>query len=73
MTRYLGDSADLLLPGKLRGVCRDPNDDLILECAVVNGAKFIVTGDIDLLVLHPYAGIKIPCPHVNTWIFLGLP
>lgn len=44
--------------GSLR-VCRDPNDDMVLECAVVSDAQFIVTGDKDLLVLDPYNGIRI--------------
>jgi predicted nucleic acid-binding protein len=43
-------------------VCRDPNDDVVLECAVVSGAQAIVTGDKDLLVLDPYDGIRIVTP-----------
>ena len=49
------------ISGNLR-VCRDPNDDMVLECAVVSGAQFIVTGDKDLLVLDPYNGIRIVTP-----------
>jgi predicted nucleic acid-binding protein len=43
----------------LMGVCRDPNDDFILECAVVSRADVIVTGDKDLLSLGEYEGIRI--------------
>jgi uncharacterized protein len=43
-------------------VCRDPNDDMVLECAVVSGAQVIVTGDKDLLVLDPYKRIRIVTP-----------
>jgi putative PIN family toxin of toxin-antitoxin system len=43
-------------------VCRDPKDDMVLECAVVAGAQCIVTGDKDLLVLNPYKGIYIVSP-----------
>jgi putative PIN family toxin of toxin-antitoxin system len=39
--------------------CRDPKDNKFLELAVEAGAACIVTGDKDLLVLHPYAGIPI--------------
>jgi len=47
--------------GSLRA-CRDPNDDMVLECALVSGAQVIVTGDKDLLVLDPYRGIRVMTP-----------
>ena len=43
-------------------VCRDPNDNMILECALVAGAQVIVSGDKDLLVLGSYQGIRIVTP-----------
>jgi|ERR1035437_2211467 putative PIN family toxin of toxin-antitoxin system len=49
------------ISGSLR-VCRDPNDDMILECAVAAGAQFIVSDDKDLLVLGSYRGIRIVTP-----------
>jgi putative PIN family toxin of toxin-antitoxin system len=55
------------ISGSLR-VCRDPNDDMVLECAVVSGAQCIVTGDKDLLALDPFQGIRI----VNPAEFLAL-
>ena len=42
--------------------CRDPNDDKILELAVNGRADYIVTGDDDLLVMHPFRGISIVRP-----------
>ena len=42
--------------------CRDPDDDKFLELAVSGGATHIVTGDQDLLVLHPFRGILILSP-----------
>ena len=42
--------------------CRDPKDDVILETALVGGADAIVTGDKDLLVMHPFRGIPILTP-----------
>jgi putative PIN family toxin of toxin-antitoxin system len=42
--------------------CRDPRDDKFLEVAVAGKADAIVSGDEDLLVLHPYAGIPILSP-----------
>ena len=43
-------------------VCRDPEDDQILELAVNGSATYIVTGDTDLLVLNPFRGIEIVTP-----------
>ena len=40
-------------------VCRDPSDDMVLECAVLAKAGAIVSGDKDLLVLGSYEGIRI--------------
>jgi putative PIN family toxin of toxin-antitoxin system len=42
--------------------CRDPKDDKFLELAVHGQADAIVTGDRDLLVLHPFRGIAILTP-----------
>lgn len=43
-------------------VCRDPKDDRILELAVNGNARFIVTGDKDLLILEPFRGVQIVTP-----------
>jgi uncharacterized protein len=42
--------------------CRDPKDDEFLEAAVHGRADAIVTGDADLLDLHPFRGIAILAP-----------
>jgi predicted nucleic acid-binding protein len=42
--------------------CRDPNDNHILELAVSGKADVIVTGDTDILVLHPFQGIAVLNP-----------
>ncbi len=39
--------------------CRDPKDDKYLELAVNGKAECIVTGDRDLLILHPFREIPI--------------
>lgn len=39
--------------------CRDPKDDKFLELAVNGNAEYIVTGDNDLLVLHPFRKTQI--------------
>lgn len=42
--------------------CRDPKDNRYLELAVAGDASGIITGDQDLLVLHPFRGIPILTP-----------
>jgi putative PIN family toxin of toxin-antitoxin system len=42
--------------------CRDPKDDSFLELAVNGSANLVVTGDRDLLSLHPFRGIDILSP-----------
>lgn len=42
--------------------CRDAKDDKYLELAVSAGAGIIVSGDADLLVLHPWRGVRILRP-----------
>lgn len=42
--------------------CRDPKDNKFLALALDTSAKIIVTGDKDLLVMHPYQGITICTP-----------
>jgi uncharacterized protein len=54
----LAQSVEVTITGKLH-VCRDPNDDMILECALLVKADAIVSGDKDLLVLGSYEGIRI--------------
>lgn len=43
-------------------VCRDADDDDVLACALAANASMIITGDKDLLVLHPWRGIQILNP-----------
>jgi putative PIN family toxin of toxin-antitoxin system len=39
--------------------CRDPKDNKFPELAVAANASCIITGDADLLILHPFRGIPI--------------
>lgn len=49
--------------------CRDPDDDVFLEVALVGEARCLVTGDQDLLVMSPFRGIDIlrPADFVLRW------
>jgi putative PIN family toxin of toxin-antitoxin system len=46
--------------------CRDPRDDKFLELAVNGMAGCILTGDADLLALHPFQEIAILTP--SAWM-----
>lgn len=52
----------------LKAVAEDPDDDMVVECAVVGGAAYIVTGDKHLLALGKYREIEI----VKASEFIGL-
>lgn len=43
-------------------ICRDPDDNIIIACAVDAHADYIVTGDEDLLILKRYKDIVIINP-----------
>lgn len=42
--------------------CRDPDDDKLLETALAGDATCLVTGDRDLLDMHPFRGVPILDP-----------
>ena len=44
------------------GVCRDPKDNKVLDVAANGRATGIISGDADLLALHPFRGIPILSP-----------
>jgi len=42
--------------------CRDPKDDKFLEVALNGRADLIITGDADLLSMHPWRSVCITSP-----------
>jgi predicted nucleic acid-binding protein len=44
-------------------VCRDLKDNKFLELAVSGNGTHVISGDTDLLALHPFQGIEILTPH----------
>jgi uncharacterized protein len=56
------EAIELVEPRAVPLVARDRDDDHVLACAVAAGARFIVTGDGDLLDLRAYDGIRILSP-----------
>jgi putative PIN family toxin of toxin-antitoxin system len=53
---------ELVIPEREISACRDPKDNKFLEAALAGEADAIVTGDDDLLVLHPFEGVDILRP-----------
>ncbi|MBS3772163.1 MAG: putative toxin-antitoxin system toxin component, PIN family [Bacteroidales bacterium] len=47
---------------KVSGICQDKEDDLIIACAGASGARYLVTGDKDLLAVKEYKGTLIKSP-----------
>jgi putative PIN family toxin of toxin-antitoxin system len=43
-------------------IIRDPNDDMIVACAIAAGADYLVTRDKDILSLDRYEGIRFVTP-----------
>ena len=43
-------------------VCRDPDDDKFLACAIAGNTKIVVSGDKALLATSGYAGITVFTP-----------
>lgn len=58
MQRY-GLLARLVTPQPIKRTVRDRDDDVVIATALAAKADVIATGDNDLLVLHPYHGIRI--------------
>ena len=58
LSLYLAQAIRIEIDGSVHG-CRDPKDDMVLECAVKGEAALIVTGDKDLLSLESFEGVRI--------------
>ena len=57
---------------EIRVIQRDPNDDIIIACAIAADAAYIVSRDRDLLDLGAYHGIQIVSPEVFMQILREL-
>lgn len=44
---------------KISGVCKDPDDDKFISCALAASAEYIVSGDKDLCSIRKYRSVKI--------------
>jgi len=61
--RRIQTFASVVVPDRhIRAVVDDPDDDMLIECAVAGSAEFLITGDQHLLLLGSYSGIQIVTP-----------
>ena len=56
LVTLLHQSARVVKPAVSIKACRDPKDDVVLEAAVASKVSAVISGDEDLLVLHPFRG-----------------
>jgi putative PIN family toxin of toxin-antitoxin system len=63
--------ASSVVPTREVTICRDPDDNSVLACALAGRAEYLVTGDPDLLVLEKYEGVAIVKVRDFVQIFLG--
>jgi uncharacterized protein len=63
ITQQLTSLAEIVYPEEEISVIKnDPSDNRILECAVAGKARYVVTGDADLLSIKSYQKIAILTP-----------
>ena len=56
---------------EVRGVVRDPNDDMIVACAIAAKADYLISRDKDLLSLGAHEGISIINPEAFLRVLRG--
>lgn len=68
---YFSRAIESEIRGDVRGICRDPKDDMVLECAALANADVIISGDKDLLAVGEYKGSRILTPRAFLDEFAG--
>jgi uncharacterized protein len=56
------EAVEIVRPTILVQACRHPKDDKFLSLAVSGKATLVLTGDGDLLALHPFLGVEVLTP-----------
>lgn len=62
-TRLLERQSVIVEPKNVELISRDPFDDYVIAAAVIGRVKYLITEDVDLLVLRSYKGVDIVTPH----------
>ena len=61
---YLTDRAAVVEDTEVLKLARDPDDDMFINTAIVSKARFVVSGDDDLLSLKGESPVRVITPHV---------
>ncbi len=56
---FLLDVFSLVEPTEKIKECRDPKDNMFLECAIAADSSIIISGDKNLLSMNPFRNIEI--------------
>ena len=67
--RFIVENITIIAVKEVLQLCRDPHDDMFINCALAANASYIVSGDQDLLVLKKVSKIKIVTPAEFLKIF----
>lgn len=59
---FVAQHATVIHPPGHPRLCRDPDDDKFLHCALSAGARIVVTGDKDLLSMGQVADVELLSP-----------
>jgi uncharacterized protein len=70
-TRLISEAMHIIIHPEesVTGVCRDPDDDAILACALGSKADYLMTGDGDLLKLRAFRETRIVPPREFELLF----
>ena len=55
----IASACRMIEPQTIVKVCRDPNDDMFIACALDSRSLYIVSGDDDLLSIRQYRDVEI--------------
>ncbi len=61
-TVFITQHSTVVHPADHPRLCRDPNDDMFLHCALSAGARAVVTGDKDLLSMGRVGAVELLTP-----------
>jgi putative PIN family toxin of toxin-antitoxin system len=61
------------IPAQFERICRDPNDDMVLACALAARVPYLVSRDKDLLTLKTYKETSILTPEAFMYLLRSRP
>jgi predicted nucleic acid-binding protein len=64
LEEYLPYAEVMDISGRRETVCRDPDDEMLIRCALAGRCAWIVTGDRDILEIGEYGKISILTPQI---------